>query len=742
MTLPFLLKTKRTIGRLFRKKPDNGNKVHAVKNIDLPIKIILTLATIGIITLIYPVSSVYQLLQVPSEGEIAPEDVIAPRNFQVLKSAEEIEQDKQLMRANQRLIFDYQPRVVDSVMVEFKRFFFAVDSLNRTVLNDSIRLEQFALQFPFLSSESQVTLSQKRNVKDVEEFLLASLTNIYDSGLVEKIDDLPFGRSDNVTIIKNNRENVLSKESILDIVRIQEKMLSSATAKFDNNPLIAKVIYDIGSRFLVSNLKADPERTEKAIRQKEDSISRYKGSVLKGEKIIGRNEKVTKEQSDKLRSLASAEYRSGTAGAVLPYVGRVLFIGFVFFFLGLFLYFFKRQIFESNAKLLMICLVILLEVGLSFVLSFKLGWSEYSVPVAIASLLLTILLDVEVGLVSTVALGLLLGVVYNFDFKITFITFIVGTLACYSVKEVQKRYRFYRPMLFVSFAYIIFIFFMEYLRYTPDSRILELCGIGLANGFLSVILSMGFLSIFESLFGITTDISLLELSDLNHPLLKRLALEAPGTYYHSIVVGSLAEAGSKEIGANALLARVGSYYHDIGKMKKPEYFVENQMGAKSKHDKLVPSMSALILESHVKEGVDLALEANLPDVIIGFIEQHHGTSIMTYFYSKALQQGATPKTIDEFRYPGPKPLSRETAIVMLADVVEAASRTLEEPKPSRIKNLITKIVADKFGSGELEECPLTLKDLHAVEDSFLPILIGVFHPRIDYPEKEEDVRTD
>jgi putative nucleotidyltransferase with HDIG domain len=742
MVSKFLLKIRRRIKKFVSGRANSDKKVVTDHRGHYLFKVILTLITIGIVTFIYPVSSVYQLLETPKEGEMSPEDIISPRNFQILKSPEEIEQDRQLIVANQPLILEYQDKVLDSVIVELKHFFSKVDSLNQAVLDDSLRLEQFALLFPQLSKESQTILSHQSDAKAIKKFLIAVLTEIYGSGLATKVDELPLSRANTIAILKNNKERILTKEQLLDKGKAEEKILSSAMVKFKDSPLLVKGIYGIGSQFLVPNLKVNLEQTEKKIKKELDSVSPYQGSVLKGEKIISKNEKVTKEHLQKLLSLASAEYRSERTTAILPYMGRILFISFVFLFLALFLYFFKRKIFNHNGKLSMICLVILLEVILSLVLNFKLGWSEYSVPVAIAPLLLTILIDAEVGLVSTVTLGLLLGVVHNFDFKLTFITLVVGTLACYSVNEVQKRYRFYRPMLYISFAYIIFIFFMEYLRYTPASDILELCGIGLANGFLSILLSMGLLPIFESLFSITTDISLLELSDLNHPILKRLSLEAPGTYHHSIVVGNLAEAAAKEIGANTLLARVGSYYHDIGKIKKPEYFVENQMGAKSKHEKLAPTMSALILESHVKEGAELAEEYNLPDVIIDFIQQHHGTSVMTYFYNKALEQGASEETKDEFRYPGPKPGSRETAIVLLADAVEAASRTLEDPKPSRIKSLIRKIIMDKFESGELDQCPLTLKDLHAVEDSFLPILIGVFHPRIDYPEVGEDVKTD
>ncbi|HEX9916228.1 MAG TPA: HDIG domain-containing protein [candidate division Zixibacteria bacterium] len=742
MVFEFFLKTRRKIKKFVFRKTDNDKKGRVNQRKHYLFKVVLALVVIGIVTFIYPSSSVYRPLQTPQEGEAAYEDIISPRNFQILKSPEEMEQDRQMIRANQPLILRYQDKVFDSVMVELKRFFSKVDSLNQSIPDTTLRLQQFALQFPNLSQESQIALSHEPNVKVIKRFLTTVLTEIYDSGFVAKADDLPLNRVKTAAVFRKNGEHILTQKQLLDKVKAEEGILSSATAKFKEAPLLAKGTYDISTQFLIPNLKMDVEETKGKIKEETSLISPYKGLVLKGERIIGKNEKVTKEHLEKLESLAYAEHESRSTEAVLPYVGRALFVTFVFLFLGLFLYFFKRKIFNNNPKLLMICLIILLEIFLSLVLTFKLGWPQYTIPVVIASLLLTILIDVEVGLVSTVALGLLLGVVHNFDFKLTFLTIVVGTLGCYSVKEVQKRYRFYRPMLYISFAYIVLIFFMEYLRHTSTNEILELCGIGLANGFLSILLSIGFLPIFESLFNITTDISLLELSDLNHPILKRLTLEAPGTYHHSIVLGNLVEAAAKEIGANTLLARVGSYYHDIGKIKKPEYFVENQMGAKSKHEKLAPTMSALILESHVKEGVELAEEYNLPDAIIDFIQEHHGTSVMTYFYSKALEQGATEEARDEFRYPGPRPRSRETGIVLLADAVEAASRTLEDPKPSRIKSLIRKIIMDKFEAGELDECPLTLKDLHAVEDSLLPILIGVFHPRIDYPEVEEDAKTD
>jgi hypothetical protein len=260
---------------------------------------------------------------------------------------------------------------------------------------------------------------------------------------------------------------------------------------------------------------------------------------------------------------------------------------------------------------------------------------------------------------------------------------------------------------------------------------------GMSTGFLSCILVIGVLPFFESMFSITTDITLLELSDLNHPVLKRLALEAPGTYHHSISVGNLSEAAAEAIGANALLARVGCYYHDIGKVEVPEYFIENQLGVHSRHEQLAPSMSSLILAAHVKRGRTIGEEADVPDDVLNFIEEHHGTMVMTYFYNKAKEQAGDGEVdMDKFRYPGPKPQVRETGIAMLADAVEAASRTLDDPKPARIIALIQRIINDRFQSGELDECPLTLRDLAKIREAFAQILIGAFHRRVDYPRKE------
>jgi len=247
---------------------------------------------------------------------------------------------------------------------------------------------------------------------------------------------------------------------------------------------------------------------------------------------------------------------------------------------------------------------------------------------------------------------------------------------------------------------------------------------------------LGVTPIIESLFSYTTDIKLLELANMDNPMIKDLILQAPGTYHHSVIVGSLVEAGAKSVSANPLLSRVSAFYHDIGKLKKPLYFIENAGGMENKHDHLTPNMSSLILLSHVKDGVELARENGLGERIANIIQQHHGTSLISYFYQKAKEQ-ENPELEslqeEDFRYPGPKPQTKEAGIVMLADVVEAASRSLTDPTPSRIRSLVQRIINSIFLDSQLEECELTLKDLHKIEESFTRILNGIFHQRVDYP---------
>ncbi|MBI3332718.1 MAG: HDIG domain-containing protein [Candidatus Omnitrophica bacterium] len=258
----------------------------------------------------------------------------------------------------------------------------------------------------------------------------------------------------------------------------------------------------------------------------------------------------------------------------------------------------------------------------------------------------------------------------------------------------------------------------------------------LGGGFLSSLIAFCLLPLCESLFGLITDVTLLELSDLNHPLLKELSVKAPGTYHHSLIVANLAEAACEVVGADSLLARVGCYFHDIGKLVHPEYFVENQPPDASRHDPLTPSMSSLVILSHVKEGIKLAQRYRLNQAIIDFIPGHHGTGLIYYFYRRALEEVEDESLLKEerFRYPGPKPHTRETAVALLADSSEAATRALREKSPARIEEVVRRIINNKFIDGQLDECDLTLRNLHQIAGAFLRVLAGIYHSRIEYPK--------
>jgi len=360
---------------------------------------------------------------------------------------------------------------------------------------------------------------------------------------------------------------------------------------------------------------------------------------------------------------------------------------------------------------------------------------EYSIPVALTGVLLSVIFNARLAFAGS------LGAIILFDFLATdpfnfFLVSLCGSLVgILALTEPEERASFLKAGGIIGIGNMGAILILSMFQQRTATLSFELL-CGAISGLLVGILALGILPTLEHLFGITTNFKLLELSNLHRPVLKQLILVAPGTYHHSVVVGTLGEAAAEAIGANSLLVRVSAYYHDIGKMRMPAYFVENQVKALNLHNKLSPSMSSLILTSHVKEGVELAKVNYLPLPIIDIIQQHHGTCLITYFYQRA-KEAKNPKLVEvreeNYRYAGPKPQTKEAAIVMLADAVEAASRTLTEPTPARIKGMVQRIINSIFVDGQLEECDLTLRDLHQIARSFVRILTGIFHHRVDYP---------
>jgi putative nucleotidyltransferase with HDIG domain len=361
------------------------------------------------------------------------------------------------------------------------------------------------------------------------------------------------------------------------------------------------------------------------------------------------------------------------------------------------------------------------------------------VPVAFASVTLAALFDRRLGFIVSVFAAVLMPLVTRFPPNMAFVGVLAGAAGVVGIEKMRSRSHVYSMFLHISAAYIVGVFAVELGQVQDIGAMSRTAMWGVANGMFSSAAVLFLLPVFEGLFNRTSRFTLLELTDLNKPILKRLNMEAHGTYHHSMLIGNLVDAAAEQIGADPLTSRVMAYYHDIGKMFKPEYFAENQSDGFNKHEKITPQMSALILVSHVKDGVELAREEKLPDVVIDGIREHHGTSVMAYFYQKALETDShSSVNKDDFRYPGPRPHTKESGLLMCADSVEAAVRSLKDPTAANIRNMVTKLVDLRAHEGELDESGITLNDLNLVKEKFISILTGIYHKRIAYPGQEEE----
>jgi len=372
------------------------------------------------------------------------------------------------------------------------------------------------------------------------------------------------------------------------------------------------------------------------------------------------------------------------------------------------------------------------------------AYSQYGVPVGAITILVTLLLHIRLAFLVGTMLSLFCGVLYGLSFNAMFVAFFSSMAAMLASRNVRHRSDLVRAGFHVIWVTGICVYGLGLFHVWSKTLIMHRIAWGGINGTLCVIVSLALLPFLESFFSRITPITLLEVGDFNKPLLRRLMIEAPGTYHHTLLVSALAEQAAEAIGANSLLCRVGMYYHDVGKLEHPDYFIENQTmrrNPKDKpemHDKLNPSISSLVIVSHVKDGVALARSYHVPEEIVRFIPEHHGTSLIKYFYMQALEQGDEDSPSSEaYRYPGPKPHSKETVIGMLADSVEAASRAMEDPTYERLKGLVEKIVNSKYMDGQFDQAPVTLEDLRKIIDSFAAALSAIYHVRIEYPEMPE-----
>lgn len=529
---------------------------------------------------------------------------------------------------------------------------------------------------------------------------------------------------------------------------ITEEALASvrqdAVTRIDSLSFIAQA-RDIVKIILVNSLRANlifnEEATNEAIEEAIEAVQPVQKTIKSGEVIVREGDRVTEEQISILEQLGIQRSKSYP----LTLIGTALFVLLTFWLFLEFLQRYYQHIYRNDMLMLLIGIIFILILSITrFLTIIKIGDDPelnrligYLAPVGAGSMLIAILLDNRLAYFITMLMALYVGLLTEGTQLFYVITaFVGGTVGVFSVHRLNQTSDLARSGLHIAMANIATIITLSFVGGEMTvTTILVGIAIGAVNGILSAVLMIGALPYLEAGFSLTSMIRLLELSNPNHYLLKRLLLEAPGTYHHSLMVGNLAEASAEAIGANPLLVRVGALYHDIGKVKRPDYFVENQRGFDNPHEKIAPALSALIITSHVKEGVELAREGHLPQIIIDFIEQHHGTSLAKYFYSRALEEDRDGNISEEsFRYEGPKPQTKEVALVMLADSIEAAVRSLQDPTPEKIKAMVRRIIKDKLDDGQLETSDLTFKDLDTIARSFEKVLEGIYHKRIEYPE--------
>lgn len=485
----------------------------------------------------------------------------------------------------------------------------------------------------------------------------------------------------------------------------------------------------LGRQLIQPNLVLNTEKVNEARDQAVQNVEPVQ--IMQGEIIIRKGDVVRTEHINLMRDVGLL--KTGRDYAALA--GRTLLVLAMAALMIVYLHQNRLRILENNALLGLLGSVVLTVLLLGRLFSMP-AWPEavYLNPSALVGLLLTLLIDAKVASMAAVVTAVLLGVISGFSWPVGTLALVGGLTAVLSVTKVSQRGDLMRAGFIVGGANVLLM--MALGLASKDTGLIVNSYLGLISGVLASIVAIGVLPYLESAFKITSSIRLLELSNPNHPLLRRLMLEAPGTYHHSILVGNLAEAAAEAVGADGLLARVGAHYHDIGKLKRPYFFVENQVGKDNPHDKIAPSLSTLIVTSHVKDGLELAGEYKLPDVVTQFIAQHHGTDLVRFFYHRATE-ASEDNTVEEkdFRYPGPKPRGKEVAIVSLADAVEAAVRSLSKPTPGKIEGLVRKIIKDRLNSGQLDESDLTFQDMDRIANAFVKVIMGMFHTRVEYPEK-------
>ncbi|EDP94183.1 HDIG domain-containing protein [Kordia algicida OT-1] len=646
------------------------------------------------------------------------ETLIAPFDFPINKTKEEIEIERAEITAKAKTYYDYNTEVAEAVKNDFD--------------------EQFNELFNYDS------LAGTRAFENLKYKTKKLLNSFYKNGIVDTADD---SKTDQlVVLIKDNVEQNVSYNNFIELSNIQKYIKDFVAKEALEN--YETQLYNLFFEIAETNVKVNQEITNNVLTQELNTIAYTRGNVQEGIRIIAKGEVVEGEKLAQLNSLKK-EYESqvwNESNYNWIVFGYIILVALALLMLLLFIRKYRPDIYENNNKVTFIFMNIVFMIVLTtLVVKYNANY-VYVVPLCILPLILKAFFDARLGLFAHVLTVLLLGFIVPNSSEYIFLQIIAGIVTILTVSELYKRANLFISVGQITLIYIV-AYFAFYITHEGGIKFTEvfsgnetgqvhviwiyvmqfmLCG-------LATLFVQPLIYIYEKIFGLVSDVSLLELSDTNSKLLKRLANEAPGTFHHSLQVANLAEAAASEIGANTMLVRVGALYHDIGKMNNPTFFIENQATSVNPHDELAPDESAAMIIDHVLDGIEIAKSNKLPDRIIDFIRTHHGTSTVYYFYQKAKELDEEI-AIEKFQYPGPIPFSKETAILMMADSVEAASKSLKEPTSQKIDQFVERIIDKQMDEQQFMNADITLKEIVTIKKVLKKKLNNIYHLRIEYPE--------
>ncbi|HEX2093538.1 MAG TPA: HDIG domain-containing protein [Longimicrobiaceae bacterium] len=668
-------------------------------------------------------------------GMVAPADVIAGFSFQIPKDRAELRREQEEAARSVPPVYDYRPAAADSVLAGVRSFFAPIlspagsDGPRAAVLGvlERSRIAPTRGTLDFLADPGRSSRLLAATESAVRKLFPLGVA----PGALER---------EGISAVRVRGavggERLVPVDSLLTPDQLYR--LASAELPAELGPDAAELQRLLLIRFFRPSLVFNEAETDAARARARPAVDPVAATVLAGEKIVGAREQIGEREEARLRAYQVAlAARGETEGAedTLPRaLGSILFNVSVLGILGVLLWLSRRHLYDDLRSLFLLALLLTVVAGTGAVIA-RTGLPHELIPFTFAVLIVATLWGGRLALSVAFVLAILIGGQTPFlGVTVPFTAALTGAAAAFSVRAAQRRSQTWLFVVTIAVAYAFASVTIGLLRSRDLEDFLHSVAWGVTSAGLSSVVAIGFLPLLESLARVTTDAMLLELSDTNRPLLRRLQRDANGTFHHTINVANLAEAACHAIGANALLARVGAYYHDIGKVVKPQYFIENQPRGKNPHDKLKPAMSAAIVRSHVVEGLRLADEARLPEAVKAFIREHHGTQPISFFYERAREADPDGSiNPQDFTYLGPKPRSRETAVLMLADSVESAAHVLTDHSPDRLREMVERIVAAKVASGQLDDCPLTLRDIQVVKEQLARVLAGMYHHRIDYP---------